>query len=123
MKAIKIDVEKQSVYEITLGDDYKEIYPHIGNGCGLFSIPVTFENGDSLYADDEGLLHPEMIGGFLMPNWITPIVGNAIILGADDEGESIDYKSNIEHISNQISWLSKNKAELFKKSVKRIQFI
>lgn len=114
-KAIKIDVEKQSVYEIEIGDDFREIYPHIGNGCSLFTVPVQFENGDSLYADDEGLLHQEMIGGFIMENWRCPIVGNAIILGTDDEGDSIDYKSNIPDIEKRIDWLSKSQAELYKK--------
>lgn len=114
-KALKIDVEKQSVYEIILGDDYREIYPHLGNGCGIFTCPITFANGDTLYADDEGLLHLEMIGGFIMPDWRCPIVGNGVILGTDDEGDSVDYKSQIKDIEEKIQWLSKEQAQLYKK--------
>lgn len=103
MRAIKIDVEQKKVYEIEI-KDYKDIYPAIGNGCELFACPIFFENADTLYTDDEGLLKPEMIGCFSMPDWDYPLVGNAVILGSDDEGESVDAKSTIEEIENQIIW-------------------
>jgi hypothetical protein len=103
MKAIKIDVEQKKVYHIEISD-WREIAPAIGNGCQLFACPITFENNDTLYTDDEGLLKPEMIGCFYMPEWDYPLVGNAIILGSDEEGESIDALSTCEEIENQIMW-------------------
>lgn len=105
-KAIKIDVETQSVYHVELGDNYADIYPAIGNGCDTFCIPVSFENNDSLYADDESLLRPDDIkGGFYFDGWNSPIVGNAIILGSDDEGESVDCLTTIEDIQRQVNFI------------------
>ena len=113
-KAIKIDVVKQDVYEIELSDDYKAIYGAIGNGCTIFCAPVEFENGDTLYSDEEGLLHKKMEGCFMMENWKYPLVGNAIILGTDDEGDSIDAKSTIEEIKNKITFYDSEIAERWK---------
>ena len=96
-RAIKINVETKTIETIILGDDYKEIYPAIGNGCSCFAIPVEFPNGDSMYVDDESLLRPDdIVGGFIMEGWRVPIIGNAILLGCDEEGESISCKSSCE---------------------------
>jgi hypothetical protein len=111
-KAIKINVETKSVEYITLGDDYQEIYNHIGNGCSCFSVPYTFENEDAMYVDDESLLRMNDIkGGFILEEWETPIVGNAIILGTDHEGESIDPKSTLEDIKSQLQFISQEHAK------------
>jgi hypothetical protein len=107
-KAIKIDVELKKVYEIELGDDYREIYNAIGNGCELFCVPISFENGDSLFSDDEILLRENDVkGAFMMPDWSYPIYNNAIILGTDDEGNSVDYKSNIDEIAKNV-WFARS---------------
>jgi hypothetical protein len=106
-KAIKINVETKTLEYITLGEDYKEIYTAIGNGCGTFCVPINFENGDSMFADDESLLRPEDIkGGFFMEDWSTPLIGNVILLGTDEEGNSIDCKTTIEELKPQIFFIS-----------------
>ena len=105
-KAIKIDSQNKTLSYIQLSEDYRDIYSAIGNGCTLFCIPVEFENMDSLYADDESLLRADDIkGGFIMDGWYSPIIGNAIILGCDDEGESIDCKTTIEDIQSKIRFI------------------
>ena len=114
-KALKIDVVAQTVTEVKI-DKYQDIYSQIGNGCNLFCCPVDFENGDTLFADDESLLR-EVEGCFLFPDWSYPIVGNAIILGTDEEGDSIDCKSTIEEITSQIMWGNKEVAEEYQKSL------
>lgn len=103
MRAIKIDVEQKKVYHVEISD-WKEIAPAIGNGCSLFACPITFENGDTLYTDEEGLLKPEMIGCFSMSDWDYPLVGNALVIGSDDDGESVDPSSTLEEIEKLIIW-------------------
>ena len=98
MKAIKIDVENQAVYQIEIGKDYREIYTAIGNNCTCFAVPVNFDNGDCMYVDDEALLRDDIKGGFTMPDWVTPIIGNAIILGTDEDGESVDCMYDVHEI-------------------------
>jgi hypothetical protein len=113
-KALKIDVVNQTVTSIMI-DDIKDIYKEIGNGCDLFCCPVDFENGDTLYADDESLLRENVECCFLMDNWSYAIVGNAIILGTDEEGESVDCKSSPIDIHSQIIWGNKEVAEEYRR--------
>jgi hypothetical protein len=49
-----------------------------------------------------------------MPDFNYPIVGNAIILGTDDEGESIDVKTKISELQEKIIWGNKEAAELWR---------
>lgn len=108
-KALIIDVKNQLVREATT-NDYKDIYDLIGNGCTTFACPIEFDNGDALYVDDEGLYHDNQ-GCFIMEGWSYPIVGNAVILGCDEEGESVDCKSTIEEISSKLKFYSKDVAD------------
>ena len=109
-KALKIDVVNMTVTNVTV-DTMEDIYSHIGNGCNLFECPVRFDNGDILYCDEEGLLHENLEGCFSFPDWKRPIVGNAIILGSDDEGDSVDCKSTIDAILSKIIFGNKHVAE------------
>lgn len=107
-KAIKIDVINRSIYEVEITKE-KNIYHHIGNGCNTFECPVQFENGDAIYCDEEGLYH-EIHGCFVMEGWKHPIVGNAIILGTDNEGDSINHKTTLEEIAEKLIFGSKELA-------------
>lgn len=113
MKAIKIDVANKKVSQVNIGN-YKEIYGQIGNGCNLFCCPVQWENNDVLYADDEALLKDELEGCFMMPDFNYPIVGNAIILGTNEEGESVDVKTKISELQQKIMFGNKEAAELWR---------
>ena len=113
-KAIKIDVEKQTLEYITIEDGLNPIYEAIGNECSCFCCPVSFENEDTIYCDDEILLDTDKIkGGFIMEDWQVPLCGNAIILGTDMEGDSVDVKSDIETLKNQIYFISEFKAKSY----------
>lgn len=113
MKAIKIDVANKKVSQVNIAN-YKEIYGQIGNGCNLFCCPVQWENNDVLYADDEALLKDELEGCFMMPDFNYPIVGNAIILGTNEEGESVDVKTKISELQEKIMFGNKEAAELWR---------
>jgi hypothetical protein len=114
-KALKIDVVNQTVTNILI-NDLEDIYKEIGNGCQLFCCPINFDNGDTLYADDESLLRENVEGCFMMDSWSYAIVGNAIILGTDDEGESIDCKSSIMDIYKNLIWGDKRVAEKYRET-------
>ena len=107
MRAIIIDPQTKTVTEIEHSGDYKEIYKLIGNDCGTFTAPITLENGDTFYSDDEGLFH-ENIGAIIYPNWYSPIVGRTLILNTDDMGESGSAKSTIEEIKDGLQFISYN---------------
>jgi len=110
MRAIVIDSTNKNVCEVDITADFRDIYPLIGNGCTTFACPVQLENGDAMYADDEGLYN-QIEGGFMMRGWSYPIVGNAVLLNVDEEGESIDALSDIEDLKSRIVWISKEDAQ------------
>lgn len=94
-KALKINVEAKTITEIQLDGSIKSIVSEIGNNCQYFCCPYEFPNGDTIYADDESLTRNHDIrGGFMLnENWVYPIVGNAIILGTDENGDDLDCKT------------------------------
>ena len=112
MRAIKIDVVKKQVYEIEISKGLNPIYESIG--CDIFCCPVTWDNQDTIYADDEALLKEDVEGCFSFPDFNYPIVGNAIILGSDDEGESVDAKTKVSELMEKIIWGNKEAAELWR---------
>jgi hypothetical protein len=103
-KALKINVEAKTITEILIDDSISSIVKEIGNNCNYFCCPYEFANADTIYADDESLLRRDDIrGGFMITDtWVYPIVGNAIILGTDEEGDSIDCKTKITDLENII---------------------
>lgn len=109
MKALKIDSANRTVTEIELGNGLQPIYDAIGNGCGTFTCPVRLPNNDMIYCDDEGLYHP-FAGGFTFFDWNYPIVGNALIIGHNNEGKSIDVKTQIDEVQSAIIWVGKKEA-------------
>ena len=107
-KAILIDVVAQSLSVVEI-ESLQSIYNHIGNGCNLFQVPIEFDNSDCIYVDEEGLLK-DVHGGFIMKDWSYPLIGNALIVGSDEEGDSVDFKSDLEELKKQIHFVDKNKA-------------
>ena len=103
MKAIFINAEKKSVEEIEIGDDWQLIAPQIGNGCRHFACATILENDDTIYVDDESLLHGEFKGYFKIGN-SQPFAGNGLIMGSDYEGKSVDVKSSVEEIRNAVTF-------------------
>jgi hypothetical protein len=112
MKVIKIDSANKTITQIEMGKGLESIYEAIGNKCTCFTCPIELENGDVIYADDEGLFHP-FEGGIMMPNWNYPIVGNILIVGSDDEGDSVDAKTTVEEITPLIEWVGKDRCEMW----------
>lgn len=112
MKAIKINVEKRQLEYVELTNDYKDIYNHIGNGCSHFEVPIKFDNEDTIFTDEEICLRENDIkGGFIMEDWRYPLLNNGIILGVNDEGDSIDCKSTIEELKEKIFFVSVDTAK------------
>lgn len=107
IKAILINSENKTITEVLHDGTLASIYRLIGNGCTTFTCPVNFANEDSLYCDDESLLRTEDIkGGFVMDGWSYPIVGNALILGTDAEGDSVDAKTDIDTLSEEVIFIN-----------------
>ena len=104
MKAIKIDVEKRAVYFVEIDGTLESIYNVLG--CTCITCPIQYENDDAMYCDDEALLNPESIkGAFMYPDWNYPIVSNALILGTDDNGNTVECRSTLSEIQKNIRFI------------------
>lgn len=113
MKALLINVVDKTITTINI-EHTNEIYAHIGNGCTTFCAPVDFPNGDTLFSDDDGLLHDSVHGCFALTGWQYPLVGNAVILGSTDDGDTTDCKSTPEEFMGEIIWGNKVVAEQYR---------
>ncbi len=111
MRAILINPELKEITEIEVSGDYEEICKVIS--CDTFSCPFTYDNNDYLYCDYVGLFKHQK-GGIIMKNWYYPILGKMLVLGTDENGESVDAKSDIKFFTDRITWLNESQAEQYR---------
>lgn len=132
IKAIVIDSKKATVEEIYLENTLDAKYKTIGNGCSLIETAAYLPHNndgdehvfmDVMYCDEEMLIsHPTMddklkVGIFKMVIdrfWgkdsryvenmtrVITIVGNAIIVGTDKEGNTIDHRQDLDEFKSRI---------------------
>jgi len=108
MKAILINPQQESVRNISYDGDYKSIYRIIQ--CTMFEAVYPFDNGDTLWIDEEGLLKESNYAFNLKadnPKFNQTIMGSALILGTDAEGESIECKSKVLDIAKRVNFQGK----------------
>ena len=114
-KGYKIDAEKRTITEVPVGD-YKTIYPHLSTSVkavDCFTI-VGIEKDDSIFVDDEGLLTITPLTPFFMyEGYNQPLAGNGLVLGTDEEGESVDPKNTLDFIKSKVKWMTAREAYLW----------
>ena len=105
MRAILINPEDKTVTEVDYSGDYKDIYKLIG--CSTFDVVRTSTSSDGIYIDDEGLYAPiQFKWQFTFDNAYEPIklVNKGLVLGCNDEGDSVAPDSTVEDIKKNITW-------------------
>lgn len=108
-KAYLIDVAEKTIKDIEIRD-WTQIRLWIGEDCEHFTCPISFANGDTIYADDEGLFNP-ITGGIVVPDLQQIIVGNVVVLGGDYKtGESKDVEFSKEELSKLFYFINKAQA-------------
>lgn len=109
MKAIFIDAKNGKV-ELVERDfkNYKLINEQIG--CDIFAYATSFNNGDVLYVDDEGLFDRELNSFFTYEGAHQPFAGNGLILGTDEEGDSVDAKTSLMEVASKVEFMTRSQA-------------
>lgn len=130
IKAIKIDVDTQSIYEIEIDRNLNGYYNAIGNDCRLIEVGARFPHSnptlqykDVMYVDEEALLkwdsmhEQNKIGYFKLaipPSYIPSknrhsdmsiihkFIGSAIIVGTDNDGETISHNQNLRKVYDRV---------------------
>ena len=103
MKAILIDVHTQSITEVEHDNTLDNIYELLN--CRTFDV-VRIDEVNSIYIDDEGLFVDDQLffeyGGDAQS---VRLAGNGLILGVDDEGNSISPTTTIEEVKGRVGFL------------------
>ena len=109
-KGILLDVEAKTITEVDVGD-FRDIQKKIG--CDCFGV-LNLGRGADYYYDDEGLLKEAYIDddgvkhnmkGVQIKGYPQVIMVNALIMGHDEMGESIDCPVEISEIEEVISFV------------------
>jgi hypothetical protein len=108
MRIYKLDSEKQTVEEIDAptneeGDmvDLDFMYEQIG--CRCFDV-VRLDECDCIFVDDEGLLRSGIQPAFGLSSYSSPLVGNALVIGSDFQGNSKPPKITLDKLKNMVEF-------------------
>lgn len=96
-----IDPHKKQIKQVNYNGDFQSIYMHIK--AGMFGV-VSLYQGESLFIDDMGL-EKQNQSFFIHKNYPTPIAGTSLLLGTDENGESIASSKTIEELQNDIVFI------------------
>lgn len=101
MRAILIDPVNKTVSEVEHNGDYRDIYRHIE--CDCFTV-VGIDDVDSVFIDDEGLLKDEPGPFFALKGYPQPLAGKGLILGCDEDGETIAARMSLDEARAMVSF-------------------
>lgn len=104
VKAILIDPFSRKIEQVQVVGDYKAIYPFIQ--ADMFECVSFDENsGDTCYVDEEGLMKDNQMF-FMIEGYPTPLAGRALIIGSNDEGESVDCTCTSADIIKKVRFMT-----------------
>lgn len=127
MKCIKIDVVSKTVYEIEIEDGLQSMYDALGLGCEMiekgFYLPIisaveSTSRIDTCFVDEEGLIKGDgyIKGAFAFQaakdNVYGPYFNNGLIIGCDQEGESVSHRQIFNTIKDQVQFFDNDSFDL-----------
>ena len=102
MKAILIDVKTQEIKEVEYDNTLQNIYDLID--CRAFDL-VRIDDVNSIFVDDEGILKDNLYFEYSGSENVFKLAGNGLILGVDDEGNSISPTLTVEDVEGKVNFL------------------
>jgi hypothetical protein len=109
MKAILIDVLNKSVTMVEVDDKnvLKDWYKIMG--CEMVEVAHYFDDHDSILVDEEGLLTLSPITNFFtIEGGHQPFAGNGLVVGVNDEGESVSPNITVEEVERKVKFHTLN---------------
>lgn len=110
--AILVDSKNKEIKRVEVGDGIEDIYKHLG--CDTFDI-VNLGGGVDMFIDDEGLLKNAWVDqetgekhnmtGIKLAGYPQVIMGNGLIMGHNEEGESIDSPVSVEQVEAVVTFV------------------
>ena len=102
MKAILIDVKTQEIKEVEHDGKLQNIYDLID--CRTIDI-VRIDDVNGIFVDDEGLLKDNLYFEYSGSENVFKLAGSGLILGVDDEGNSISPTLTVEDVKSKVNFL------------------
>ena len=102
MKAILIDVKTQEIKEVEHDNTLQNIYDLID--CRAFDL-VRIDDVNSIFVDDEGILKDNLYFEYSGSGRVFQLAGNGLILGVDDEGDSVEPTLTVEDVEGKVNFL------------------
>ena len=103
MKAILIDVYEKEIREVDYDGTLDFIYFNLA--CKTFDV-VRVDDVNSIFVDDEGLLRQNhLYFEYSASDRVFQLAGNGLILGVDDEGNSISPTLTVEDVKGKVNFL------------------
>ena len=102
MKAILIDVKTQEIKEVEHDGKLQNIYDLID--CRTIDI-VRIDDVNGIFVDDEGLLKDNLYFEYSGSENVFKLAGNGLILGVNDEGNSISPTLTVEDVKSKVNFL------------------
>jgi hypothetical protein len=127
MKCIKIDVVSKTVYEIEIEDGLQSMYDALDLGCEMiekgFYLPIisaveSTSRIDTCFVDEESLVKGEdyIKGAFAFQaakdNVYGPYFNNGLIIGCDEDGESVSHRQIFTTIKEQVQFFDIDEFQL-----------
>jgi hypothetical protein len=115
-KGIMLDAVAKTITEVEVGD-FRDIQSKVG--CDAFGI-IDLGAGADYYYDDEGLLKNAYVDddgvkhnmhGIQIKGYPQVIMGNALILGHDDMGESVDCPVPVAAVEGVVTFVEYDNPE------------
>tara|TARA_R110001606_G_C14974028_1_gene603541 strand:- start:167 stop:517 length:351 start_codon:yes stop_codon:yes gene_type:complete len=107
MKGILINPLDKTIKEVVYTGDFREIYDLVD--CRTFDC-VMVDSENDMYIDDEGLYVDDQ-KYFRMVELGANYAGKALVLGHDDEGETISTTLTLQMVKDVVQWLPKTHFE------------
>jgi len=104
MQAYFINPFSQKVTTVDYDGDYQSISRLIDASRGYFDVVRLYRNQDAAFVDDEGL-YVEDQQFWIHRNYPQPLAGKALVLGCNDEGDSIEPQTSFETLTNDIKFI------------------
>lgn len=104
MKAFFINPSTQNITTVDYDGDWRKINRMIDAIRGSFDVVRLYKNGDAAFVDDEGLYAEEQMF-WIHKNYPTPLAGKSLLLGTDDEGDSVEPQTSFDDLKHDIHFI------------------
>ena len=102
MKGILIDAYNTNIREVEVPKGIQAIYDLIH--VETFEC-VRIDENNICYVDEKGLINGTRVG-FMLSFYPQPLMGSGLILGCNEEGESVDTTLTVERVQKKmVSWV------------------